>query len=557
MPINVDPRAGKVLPASALIDTAALVRAYYSSQPDVEVPAERVSFGTSGHRGTAFDKAFNEAHILAIAQAICIDRKARGIDGPLFVGIDTHALSAPALLTVVEVLIANGVTTMLDIDDGYTPTPVISHAILGYNRRRTRGLADGIVITPSHNPPADGGLKYNSPHGGPADAETTGSIERLANDLLAKGLAGVRRIPYERARVAAELHRVDYANAYIGDLENVLDMAAIAASGVSIGIDPLGGASVHYWGAIIDRYKINARVVSDLVDPTFSFMTADWDGQIRMDCSSAYAMTRLVALRDGFDIAFGNDPDADRHGIVTPLQGLLDPNHYLAAAVAYLFGARIDWPNSCAIGKTMVTSAMIDRVASRCGRAVVETPVGFRWFVDGLLDGTLGIAGEESAGASTLRRDGSVWTTDKDGIVLGLLSAEITARAGCDPGELYLGLTQELGETFYERIDAPATLEQRALLKTISPRQLTSTQLGGEPIVKVETTAPGSGAALGGVRVTARNGWFAARPSGTENVYKIYAESFISGEHLRHLQHDAQTSLATLIGPSVAANATV
>ena len=552
MPATVDPRAGKLLPAASLIDPAALVRAYYAYQPDVAVPAQRVSFGTSGHRGSAFDSAFNEAHILAIAQAICIDRKARGIDGPLFLGIDTHALSGPALMTVIEVLIANGVTTMVDAEDGYTPTPVISHAILGYNRSRTRGAADGIVLTPSHNPPADGGLKYNPPHGGPADAATTGSIERIANDLLTSGLAGVRRTPYERARVAAGLHRHDYLNRYIADLDSVLDMAAISGSAVAIGIDPLGGAAVRYWLPIIDRYRLNARVVSDVVDPTFSFMPADWDGQIRMDCSSAFAMMRLVGMRDDFDIAFGNDTDADRHGIVTRSQGLMNPNYYLAAAIDYLFATRAGWPKSCAIGKTMVTSAMIDRVAAKLGRSVVETPVGFRWYVDGLLGGKLGFAGEESAGASLLRRDGSVWTTDKDGLVLGLLAAEITACTGRDPGDQYNSLTQQLGESFYERIDAPASAEQKMRLKTVGPQQIKAKQLGGEPIVAIATTAPGSDAALGGVRLKAANGWFAARPSGTENVYKIYAESFISCGHLKQVQRDAQTLMDGLIGATVA-----
>jgi len=557
MPTNADPRAGTLLPASALVDPVALVRAYHDGRPDVARPAERVSFGTSGHRGSALGNSFNEAHILAITQAICIDRRARGIDGPLFIGIDTHALSAPAQRTVIEVLIANGVTTMIDAADGFTPTPVISHAILWYNRRRTYGLADGIVITPSHNPPADGGLKYNPPHGGPADAATTGSIERIANDLLAGGLAGVERTPFERACVAAELHRHDYVTAYVADLDSVLDMAAIAAAGVGIGIDPLGGAAVHYWGPIIERYGLNARIVSDVVDPTFAFMTADWDGQIRMDCSSPYAMTRLVGLRGDFDVAFGNDTDADRHGIVTRSQGLMNPNHYLAAAASYLLSARTGWPGSCAIGKTMVTSAMLDRVAARHGRALIETPVGFRWFVDGLLDGTLGFAGEESAGASLLRRDGSVWTTDKDGLVLGLLAAEIVARTGRDPGELYRDLATELGESFYERIDAPATTEQKALLKTVGARQLEVAQLGDEPVLAVATSAPGSGAALGGVRVTAANGWFAARPSGTENVYKIYAESFVGIDHLRHIQRDAQAAIGSLIGASVAANSGV
>ena len=544
---DVDPRAGKTLDPAALLDVGQLVRAYYSGRPDPTEPAQRVSFGTSGHRGSAFNNAFNEAHILAIAQAICLDRTARGVDGPLFIGIDTHALSAPAFATALEVFVANGVTTMIDAHGGYTPTPVISHAILSYNRNRTRGLADGVVITPSHNPPADGGFKYNPPHGGAADAETTGAIERIANELLKAGLAGIRRIPYERARASAEVRLYDYASPYIADLENILDMAAIAASGVKIGIDPLGGAAVHYWAPIIERYRLNAVVVSEAVDPTFGFMTADWDGQIRMDCSSPYAMARLVGLRERFDIAFGNDPDADRHGIVTPSQGLMNPNHYLAAAISYLFGSRASWPSGCAVGKTMVTSAMLDRLADKLGREVIETPVGFRWFVDGLGSGALGFAGEESAGASFLRRDGSVWTTEKDGLLLGLLAAEITACSGRDPGELYRGLTQELGTSFYERIDAPATPGQKAILAKLRADQLPITRLAGEPVLALESAAPG-GAPLGGVRVRTRNGWFAARPSGTEDVYKIYSESFLSPEHLHSIQLEAQTLIGDLFG---------
>ena len=546
---DVDPRAGKTLDPTALLDVGQLVRAYYSGRPDPTEPAQRVSFGTSGHRGSAFTIAFNEAHILAIAQAICLDRTARGVDGPLFIGIDTHALSAPAFATALEVFVANGVTTMIDAHDGYTPTPVISHAILRYNLNRTHGLADGVVITPSHNPPADGGFKYNPPHGGAADAETTGAIERIANELLKAGLAGIRRIPYERARASTEVRLYDYASPYIADLENILDMAAIAASGVKIGIDPLGGAAVHYWAPIIERYRLNAVVVSEAVDPTFGFMTADWDGQIRMDCSSPYAMARLVGLRERFDIAFGNDTDADRHGIVTPSQGLMNPNHYLAAAISYLFGVRTAWPSGCAVGKTMVTSAMLDRLAVKLGRQVIETPVGFRWFVDGLGSGALGFAGEESAGASFLRRDGSVWTTEKDGLLLGLLAAEITACSGRDPGELYRGLTQELGTSFYERIDAPATPGQKAILAKLRADQLPITRLAGEPVLALESAARG-GAPLGGVRVRTRNGWFAARPSGTEDVYKIYAESFLSPEHLHSIQLEAQTLICGLFGRS-------
>ena len=536
---NVDPRAGKPLEAAALLDVGQLLQAYYSGRPDPAEPAQRVTFGTSGHRGSAFNNAFNEAHILAIAQAICIDRTARGIDGPLFIGIDTHALSRPAFKTAVEVFAANGVTTMVDAEDGYTPTPVISHAILGYNRNRTRGLADGVVITPSHNPPADGGFKYNAPHGGPADSATTDAIERIANAFLKAGLAGVRRLSYERARTSAEVRPHDYKSPYVADLENVLDLAAISAAGVRIGIDPLGGAAVHYWAPIIDRYALNATVVSDVVDPTFGFMTADWDGQIRMDCSSPYAMTRLVGLKERFDIAFGNDTDADRHGIVTRSDGLMNPNDYLATAISYLFGARAAWPRACAVGKTMVTSAMIDRVAHKLGRELIETPVGFRWFVDGLHRGALGFAGEESAGASFLRRDGSVWTTEKDGLLMGLLAAEITACSSQDPSELYGGLTEQLGAPSYQRVDAPATREQKNLLKTLTPDQVAIAQLAGEPVLAVETSAPGGGA-LGGVRVRTKNAWFAARPSGTEDVYKVYAESFLGPEHLQIIQREAQ-----------------
>lgn len=536
---QVDPRAGKLLDPASLLDVGQLQRAYHAGHPDPDQPAQRVIFGTSGHRGSAFKNTFNEAHIQAIAQAICFDRQARGIDGPLFIGIDTHALSGPAFVTALEVFVGNGVTTMIDAREGFTPTPAISRAILRYNRDRSRGLADGVIITPSHNPPADGGIKYNPPHGGPADAATVGAIERLANQLLAAGLTEVRRIPYERARVSAEVQLYDYVSPYVEELASVLDMAVIAASGVRIGIDPLGGAAVRYWAPIIERYQLNATLVSDVVDPTFGFMTADWDGQIRMDCSSPYAMARLVGSKGRFDIAFGNDTDADRHGIVVPSQGLMNPNHYLASAISYLFASRSGWPDSCAVGKTMVTSAMIDRLAERMGRALIETPVGFRGFVEGLATGALGFAGEESAGASFLQRDGSVWTTEKDGLVLGLLAAEITARSGRDPSELYSGLTQELGESFYERLDAPATPDQKVMLKTLGPEQLPQTQMAAEAVIAVEIATP-SGDPLGGVRVRTRNGWFAARPSGTEDLLKIYAESFISSEHLRQIQIEAQ-----------------
>ena len=542
----VDPRAGKPVDPGSLLDVGKLLRAYYDGRPDPASPAQRVTFGTSGHRGSAFNNTFNEAHILAISQAICLHRKSRGVDGPLFVGIDTHAVSAPALKTALEVFVGNAVTTMVDAGGGYTPTPAVSHAILNYNRGRARGLADGVIITPSHNPPADGGFKYNEPHGGPAGTETTGAIEHIANEFLKAGLAGVRRIPYERARVSAEVRPCDYISPYVADLASVLDMAAIAASGVRIGIDPLGGAAVQYWAPIIERYRLNATLVSEEVDPTFGFMTADWDGQIRMDCSSPYAMTRLVGLRERFDVAFGNDPDADRHGVVTRSQGLMNPNDYLAAAISYLFDKRPDWPKACAVGKTMVTSAMIGRLSAKLGRQLVETPVGFRWFVDGLSRGALGFAGEESAGASFLRRDGSVWTTEKDGLLLGLLAAEITACSGRDPGELYTGLTQQLGAPFYQRVDAPATAVQKALLKALIPDDLAATQLAGEPVLAVETTAPGGGEPLGGVRVRAQNGWFAARPSGTEDVYKIYAESFLSLEHLHRIQIEAQALISDL-----------
>lgn len=543
---RLDPRAGKLLEAAELLDVGQLLQAYFSGHPDPAQPTQRVRLGTSGHRGSAFDNAFNETHILAIAQAICLDRTTRGIDGPLFIGIDTHALSRPAYKTALEVFAANGVTTMVDAEGGYTPTPVISHAILEYNRNRTRGLADGVVITPSHNPPADGGFKFNATHGGPADSATTDAIERIANGFLKTGLMGVRRLPYERARTSADVRPHDYTSPYVADLENVLDMAAISASGVNIGIDPLGGAAVRYWEPIIDRYGLNAKVVSDSVDPTFGFMTADWDGQIRMDCSSPYAMVRLVGLKERFDIAFGNDTDADRHGVVTRSQGLVNPNDYLATAISYLFSSRTAWPRACAVGKTMVTTAMIDRVAHKLGRRLVETPVGFRWFVDGLHRGALGFAGEESAGASFLRRDGSVWTTEKDGLLMGLLAAEVIACVGQDPSELYRGLTQELGAPFYQRVDAPATLEQKILLKTLRPNQVAIAQLAGEPVLAVETSAPGGGEALGGIRVRTKNGWFAARPSGTEEVFKIYSESFLGSEHLQRIQHEAQALVSGL-----------
>jgi len=546
VPENVNPRAGKPIEPSMLVNVSRLVTAYFAGQPDPTVPSQRVAFGTSGHRGSAFDNAFNEAHILAISQAICYHRRRNAITGPLFVGIDTHALSEPALASALEVFAANEVDAMVDERGLYTPTPVVSHAILSYNKNRNSGLADGIVITPSHNPPEDGGFKYNPPNGGPADTDTTTWIERAANALLETDLDGLRRIPYDRARRSPRVHRHDYIGAYVADLANVVDMEAIRASGVRIGIDPLGGASVHFWQPIIEMYGIAATIVSDAIDPTFRFMTVDWDGKVRMDCSSPYAMARLIGMRDRFDIAFANDTDADRHGIVTRSNGLMNPNHYLAAAISYLYGNRPAWSSSCAIGKTVVSSGIIDRVAAKLGRTLVEVPVGFKWFVGGLLDGSLGFAGEESAGASFLRRDGSVWTTDKDGIILGLLAAEITARTSRDPGEAYDRLTRALGVPFYERIDAPATQEQKEALKTLSPHQLGMTELAGEPIRATLTAAPGNGIPFGGIKVIAENGWFAARPSGTEDVYKIYAESFRSEEHLRHIQQEAKDAIARL-----------
>jgi len=541
---KVSPLAGKPVDPARLVNVPRLVTAYFSGRPDVSVPAQRVAFGTSGHRGSAFDNAFNEQHILAITQAICLYRALQGTNGPLYIGMDTHALSEPALVSALEVLIANGVETMIDHDDGYTPTPAISHAILTYNRGRESGLADGIVITPSHNPPSDGGFKYNPTNGGPADVDATGWIERTANEFIRSGLEGVKRVPLARALKSPHLHRHDYISAYVADLENVVDMAAIAGSGVKIGIDPLGGAAVRFWAPIIERYKITATVVNDAVDPTFRFMTADWDGQIRMDCSSPYAMKRLVAMRSKFDVAFANDTDADRHGVVTGSAGLMNPNHYLATMVAYLFQNRPAWKPTSAVGKTVVSSEIIDRVAAKIGRAVLEVPVGFKWFVDGLISGSLGFGGEESAGASFLRRDGSVWTTDKDGLIPGLLAAEMTAKNGRDPSESFAALTAELGTPFYERIDAPASVEQKSLLKKLSPAQIGVKSLAGDPITAVLDKAPGNGAAIGGIKVVTDNGWFAARPSGTEDVYKIYAESFKSEKHLCQIQDEAQAIIS-------------
>ena len=541
---QASPLAGKTIDPSMLINVPRLVTAYFTGEPDPTVPSQRVAFGTSGHRGSAFDNAFNEAHILAISQAICRYRSRSRITGPLFVGIDTHALSEPAFASALEVFAANDVNAMIDERDGYTPTPVVSHAILTYNKNCKSGLADGIVITPSHNPPEDGGFKYNPPNGGPADTNVTAWIERAANVLLEKNLKGLRRISYDRARKSPYVNRHDYISSYVADLANVVDMEAIRSSGVKIGIDPLGGASVRFWQPIIERYGIAATIVSDAIDPTFRFMPVDWDGKVRMDCSSPYAMVRLIGMRDKFDVAFANDTDADRHGIVTRSNGLMNPNHYLAAAISYLYENRPGWSRSCAVGKTIVSSGIIDRVAAKLGRTLVEEPVGFKWFVGGLIGGSLGFAGEESAGASFLRRNGSVWTTDKDGIILGLLSAEITAQTKRDPSEAYDHLTRELGVPFYERIDASATPEQKDLLKTLSPNQIGMTELAGEPIRAKLTAAPGNGLPFGGIKVIAENGWFAARPSGTENVYKIYAESFRSEGHLRQIQQEAQNTIA-------------
>lgn len=542
--MTVSPLAGTLLAASLLVDVPRLITAYFTTVPDPAIPAQRVAFGTSGHRGSALNATFNEAHILAISQAVCQRRHKAGITGPLFIGIDTHALSRPALATALEVFAANGVEAFIDENDGFTPTPVISHAILAHNRGRTEGLADGVVITPSHNPPEDGGYKYNTPDGGPADTAVTGEIERTANALLTAGLNGVKRIPLGRALQSGLVHRHDYVGPYVADLSNVVDMDLIRSSGVRIGIDPLGGAAVGYWQPVIEQYGIAATVVSDVVDATFRFMTADWDGRIRMDCSSPFAMTRLVTMGGGFDVAFANDTDADRHGIVAGADGLMNPNHFLAAAIDSLFANRPAWGPGPAIGKTVVSSGVIDRVTARLTRSLVEVPVGFKWFTDGLLAGTLGFAGEESAGASFLRRDGSVWTTDKDGLILGLLAAEITARTGKNPAAAYAAITRDLGQSWYERIDAPATVAEKARLKALTPEALAIPELAGEPVRAVITTAPGNGAPIGGVKVSANSGWFAARPSGTEDLYKIYAESFRDEAHLRQIQHQAQDALA-------------
>ena len=531
------PLAGKPVPPEMLPNVAKLVTAYYAEAPDPENAAERVAFGTSGHRGSAFRRSFNEAHVLATAQAICDYRAAHGPDGPLFLGVDTHALSEPARVSTLEVLAGNGVETRIDSADGYTPTPVVSHAILAHNRGRRRALADGIVLTPSHNPPEDGGFKYNPAHGGPADTEVTSWVEERANHILTERLASVKRVPYPRALGAPTTDRHDYALAYVSDLAAVLDMEKLR--GIRIGVDPLGGAGVSYWGPIAERYHLDLEIVNPLVDPTFRFMTLDWDGKIRMDCSSPYAMAPLVELRDRFDVAFANDTDNDRHGIVTRSAGLLNPNHYLAAAIDYLFRHRPGWRADAAVGKTVVTSSIVDRVAKKLERRLVEVPVGFKWFVAGLLEGSLGFGGEESAGASLLRRDGTVWTTDKDGIVLGLLAAEILGSTGRDPGELYGTLTEELGNPVYERIDRRATREQKALFKRLTAASVGASELAGDPIRAILTEAPGNGAAIGGLKVSTEFGWFAARPSGTEEVYKLYAESFRDREHLLRIQTEA------------------
>jgi phosphoglucomutase len=521
-----------------------LITAYYTGRPDPTLPEQRVAFGTSGHRGSAFSDSFNESHILAITQAICGYRRQQGIDGPLFLAMDTHALSEPAFASTLEVLAANGADVMIDQDGGYTPTPVLSHAILTYNRGRKTGLADGIVITPSHNPPEDGGFKYNPPHAGPADTATTHWVEERANALLADGLREVSRVPYGVARKAPTTHKHDYVSEYVNDLDQVVDMEAIRAASLKMGVDPLGGAGVAYWGRIAERYGFALSVLNTSVDPTFRFMPLDWDGKIRMDCSSPDAMAGLIALKDRFDVAFACDTDHDRHGIVTRSAGLLNPNHYLAVAISYLFRHRDGWRSDAGVGKTLVSSSLIDRVAASLGRRLIEVPVGFKWFVEGLLEGSLGFGGEESAGASFLRRHGAVWTTDKDGLILGLLAAEMTARSGRDPGELYRELTRQFGESVYERIDAPASAEQKEVLEHLTPQNVIARELAGEKIEAMLTTAPGNGSPIGGLKVVTAHGWFAARPSGTEDVYKLYAESFLGEDHLRRIQEGAQSIIA-------------
>ena len=539
--MSVSPRAGRLPDPSQLVDVDRLIGAYYDEAPDTSAPEQRVSFGTSGHRGTSLARTFNEAHVLAISEAVCRYRESEEVDGPLFLGRDTHALSEPAARTALEVLAAHGVDVMVDATGGFTPTPVISHAILTHNRGAGKGTADGIVVTPSHNPPEDGGFKYNPPHGGPAGTEVTSWIEREANALLDGALEGVRRTPFEEAVVAPTVHRHDYVSAYVEDLPSVIDLDAIRESGLRLGVDPLGGSSLAFWQAVAERHELDLTIVTDKLDPTFRFVPVDWDGRIRMDCSSPYAMARLTDLKDGFDVAFANDPDADRHGIVTPDAGLLNPNHHLAACVQYLFGGHRDWAPEVGVGKTLVSSTIIDRVAADLGRRLVEVPVGFKWFVEGLLDGSLGFCGEESAGGSFLRRDGSVWTTDKDGLIPSLLAAEMTARGGTDPGELYRRLTERFGASAYRRVDVAATPQQKAALSHLSPEQVRVRELAGEPIVDVLIAAPGNGAPIGGVKVIAEHGWFAARPSGTEDVYKVYAESFLGPELLERILAEAES----------------
>ncbi|MBA2946100.1 phosphoglucomutase (alpha-D-glucose-1,6-bisphosphate-dependent) [Streptomyces himalayensis] len=541
-------RAGQPAQPEDLIDVARLVTAYYALHPDPAEPGQRVAFGTSGHRGSSLSTAFNEDHIAATSQAICEYRARQGTDGPLFLGADTHALSEPAKVTAIEVFAANGVTVLIDTADGYTPTPAVSHAILTHNRARRAGLADGVVVTPSHNPPSDGGFKYNPPNGGPAGSEATSWIQDRANEIIAGGLKEVRRLPYTQALAAPTTRRYDFLGAYVEDLPSVLDLDAVRAAGVRIGADPLGGASVAYWGRIAEQHRLDLTVVNPLTDPAWRFMTLDWDGKIRMDCSSPYAMASLIQQRDRFQISTGNDADADRHGIVTPDGGLMNPNHYLAAAIAYLYTHRDQWPADAGIGKTLVSSSMIDRVASDLGRDLVEVPVGFKWFVDGLVGGSIGFGGEESAGASFLRRDGSVWTTDKDGIILALLASEILAVTEKTPSEHYAMLAESFGEPAYARIDAPASREEKAVLAKLSPEQVTADTLAGEPVTAVLTEAPGNGASIGGIKVTTPNAWFAARPSGTEDVYKIYAESFLGSEHLAQVQEEAKGVVSAALG---------
>jgi phosphoglucomutase len=551
--MTIHPLAGKPAPKEVLVDTNKVRREFYARTPDFADLTQRVAFGTSGHRGSSLDSSFNETHVLAIAQAICDYRSSQGIDGPLYMGKDTHALSEPAFTTALEVLAGNSVQTMIDCNGGYTPTPAVSHAILTFNNLgRTRGLADGIIITPSHNPPQDGGFKYNPPSGGPAETSVTRWIEDRANQLISGNLRAVARMPYDKARRAATTHTHDYVGKYVAELDSVVDMQAIAGARLKIGVDALGGAGLAFWRPAAERFGVDLEIVNDRVAPTFGFMPLDWDGQIRMDCSSPYAMAQLIRLKDRFDIAFGNDPDADRHGIVTRSAGLMNPNHYLAAAIFYLFTHRPEWGPDAAVGKTVVSSSIIDRVTAKFGRALVEVPVGFKWFVSGLLDGSLGLGGEESAGATFLRRNGKVWTTDKDGMIMGLLAAEMLARTGRDPSELYAELTSKLGASVYERMDAPATAEEKAVLLDLSPADVSASELAGDPIEAVLTRAPGNGASIGGLKVITAQGWFAVRPSGTEDVYKLYAESFRGSDHLQRIQEEAQaitsTALAGIMG---------